>query len=178
MVRLAFRRPTGGGSRFSAIPVNVCATTSLLGVDCCGSKLSSLPGRAGSLKLLATQWAADRLNGQHGAVRSPPYARDACHYACPATTGRKGSVRCRWCRCERQAWSMRATVSHLPLGLCSFLEGRHGLFSRRFSLEKGRGAAGSRCVTNYSPVSKRWSLYVASSKLGQGLLALGPLGAP
>ena len=65
-----------------------------LGVHCWGSKLSFPPGRAGSLWLFSVQWAADRLNGD-GAVREPPYACDACHYACPATTGRCAPVRCR-----------------------------------------------------------------------------------
>ena len=80
-----------------------------LGVHCWGSKLSFPPGRAGSLWLFSVQWAADRLNGD-GAVREPPYACDACHYACPATTGRCAPVRCRWCRCEGQAWGMRGAV--------------------------------------------------------------------
>ena len=80
-----------------------------LGAHCSGSKLSFPPGRAGSLWLFSVQWAADRLNGD-GAVREPPYACDTCHYACPATTGRCAPVRCRWCRCEGQAWGMRGAV--------------------------------------------------------------------
>ena len=63
------------------------STTTGLGVHCWGSKLSFPPGRAGSLKLFSVQWAADRLNGED-AVAEAPYACDACHYACPAATGR------------------------------------------------------------------------------------------
>ena len=63
------------------------STTTGLGVHCWGSKLSVYRGGAGSLKLFSVQWAADRLNGED-AVAEAPYACDACHYACPAATGR------------------------------------------------------------------------------------------
>ena len=104
-----------------------------LGAHCWGSKLSFPPGRAGSLWLFSVQWAADRLNGD-GAVREPPYACDACHYACPATTGRCAPVRCRWCRCEGQAWGMRGAVPPAAWAF-AILVGSDMLFLRRFSGE-------------------------------------------
>ena len=99
-----------------------------LGVHCWGSKLSFPPGRAGSLWLFSVQWATDRLNGD-GAVREPPYACDACHYACPATTGRCAPVRCRWCRCEGQAWGMRGAVPPATWALRDSLGLRHAVFA-------------------------------------------------
>ena len=63
------------------------STTTGLGVHCWRSELSIYRGGAGSLKLFSVQWAADRLNGED-AVAEAPYACDACHYACPAATGR------------------------------------------------------------------------------------------
>ena len=106
------------------------STTTGLGVHCWGSKLSFPPGRAGSLKLFSVQWAADRLNGED-AVAEAPYACDACHYACPATTGRCAPVRCRWCRCEGQAWGMRGAVPPAAWAFAILLASDM-LFLRRF----------------------------------------------
>ncbi len=109
------------------------STVTGLGAHCWGSKLSFPPGRAGSLWLFSVQWAADRLNGD-GAVREPPYACDACHYACPATTGRCAPVRCRWCRCEGKAWGMRGAVPPAAWAF-AILQASDMLFLRRFSGE-------------------------------------------
>ena len=61
-----------------------------LGVHCWGSKLSIYRGGVGSLMLFSVQWAANRLNGEDAVAEAPygAYACDACHYACPAATGR------------------------------------------------------------------------------------------
>ena len=127
-----------------------------LGAHCSGSKLSFPPGRAGSLWLFSVQWAADRLNGD-GAVREPPYACDACHYACPATTGRCAPVRCRWCRCEGQAWGMRGAVPPAAWAFAILLASDM-LFLRPFSGEFAPFAF-SQCVRGPFPKSVRYFLH-------------------